>query len=426
MNILTGLATIPITLNYLGPDLFGVWMALTSFVAFLGFSDLGLGTGIQNALIRCFGKDDFVSPRRIIATGLVVLTCVALALIAAALVFLPQLPLTDWVIFEDPDSERWLLPTAQTMVIAFAIGLPCGLVQRICDAYQRGYLGYGLLMIGRILGFVGVCLAAWLHWSLPVLAGLYMGTPFVIMAIGYVTYIFAKMPWARPGLPTTDRSLLTSLFGTGSSVLLCHLSYAVMSQMPVIIIANQISAAAVTPLVVTQKLIGAASLVIAPVLISLWSPIGEAATRGDLEWIHRTIQRAVRMLIMIYAPLVLAFLLCGRPLVLFWTGTPEAVPSWSLLAGVITLSIFGVFTQLDTIILSALNRFLGRGLVGLFCGVVAWILGYLVAPVAGAEGVVWVLASFAAPALYVGTKWLVNRELKLLRHSSHPIQSQSI
>ena len=58
VNILTGLITVPLTLSYLGVDKFGVWMTITGFVAFLSFTDFGLGVGLQNALSKCDGQEN--------------------------------------------------------------------------------------------------------------------------------------------------------------------------------------------------------------------------------------------------------------------------------------------------------------------------------------------------------------------------------
>ena len=43
------LISVPLTLGYLGPERFGLWMTVAAVIAMLGFADFGLGNGILNA-----------------------------------------------------------------------------------------------------------------------------------------------------------------------------------------------------------------------------------------------------------------------------------------------------------------------------------------------------------------------------------------
>ena len=45
-TILTGLISVPLTVDYLGVERFGLWMIITSILALIAFADLGLGNGL--------------------------------------------------------------------------------------------------------------------------------------------------------------------------------------------------------------------------------------------------------------------------------------------------------------------------------------------------------------------------------------------
>jgi len=49
-GLLAFLITVPLTVHYLGPERYGAWMSLSSLMAFLRFSDLGLGNGLVGAV----------------------------------------------------------------------------------------------------------------------------------------------------------------------------------------------------------------------------------------------------------------------------------------------------------------------------------------------------------------------------------------
>ena len=49
-SALINLITIPLTVNYLGSERFGLWMAISSIIVLMSFADLGLGNGLLNAI----------------------------------------------------------------------------------------------------------------------------------------------------------------------------------------------------------------------------------------------------------------------------------------------------------------------------------------------------------------------------------------
>ena len=44
--------TVPLTLNYLGSERYGLWMTISSVSLMLGFADLGIGNGVLLSLIH--------------------------------------------------------------------------------------------------------------------------------------------------------------------------------------------------------------------------------------------------------------------------------------------------------------------------------------------------------------------------------------
>ena len=51
------LVTVPLTVNYLGAERYGLWMAISSVLALMSFADLGLGNGLLNAISRANGRN---------------------------------------------------------------------------------------------------------------------------------------------------------------------------------------------------------------------------------------------------------------------------------------------------------------------------------------------------------------------------------
>ena len=50
------IAIVPLALDYLGPERYGIWLTLSSFLALLGFMDLGLGNAVMTGALENGGR----------------------------------------------------------------------------------------------------------------------------------------------------------------------------------------------------------------------------------------------------------------------------------------------------------------------------------------------------------------------------------
>lgn len=376
-NILTGLLTVPITLNYLGEDLFGVWMALSSVVSFLSFYDFGIGTGLRNMLIECVGKENSVLPRRLIANSLIVLTVLAGLLILAVFAIAPLLPWSELIRCKNPASEPQILPTAQAVVSMFAIGLPITQLQNIASAYQRGYWGHLCFLLGRVLGFLFVVWCVITRQPLWFLAGGYVGCPFLITLLGWGLFLYAA-PSLRPWPFSLDSQLLRGLFRVGGYVLVHHLSYAFINTSVVVLIANTINATVSVPYSLAQRLFGVASVVTSSLIMSLSVAAGEAWHRNDINWIKNATRRAEKVAILAGVLPAVALLLAGQTIIFWWTGKPDVVPSMLLMLALCIMACTAAFGDVYSNYLMAMNYVRFVAMVRLGGGVVVLTSGYYV------------------------------------------------
>lgn len=396
-NIITGMLSVPITLHYLGEDLYGVWMALTGFVAFLSFYDFGIGTGLRNLLIECNAKNDLESPRKLIGNALLVLSGLAAFLIVVAFTVLPHLPWGDLIKCKNPVSVLQILPTAQAVLVMFALGLPITQLQNIANAFQRGYWGYLCFLVGRILGFLFVIWCVRADQPLWMLAGGYVGIPFLVTLIGWAVFL-AAAPGLRPWPIRPERVLIRNLFGVGFYVLVHHLSFAMINTSGLLLIANTVSAASGVPFSITQQMLGVSNVLIASLLIGVSVAVGEAWHRHDYGWIRTTIRRLEKSVLLFgIAPLVL-LLFTGQTIILWWTKTPAAVPSFFLLLSCVLTSCVSAIGDIYSNSLIAMNFVRFIALTRFATGVVVVAGGYVVGIVSHSPAMI-VFLQFAIGAL---------------------------
>ncbi len=80
-TIVLNLALVPLTIDYVNPVQYGVWLTLSSIIAWFGFFDIGLGNGLRNKLTEAITIGDHQLGRKYISTTYLVLTFISLSLL---------------------------------------------------------------------------------------------------------------------------------------------------------------------------------------------------------------------------------------------------------------------------------------------------------------------------------------------------------
>ena len=80
IGLATSFLIVPITLDYLDKEQYGIWMTLTSILMWFSFFDVGLGNGMRNYLAQAIAEGDFAKGRTYLSTTLVMLSVIALIL----------------------------------------------------------------------------------------------------------------------------------------------------------------------------------------------------------------------------------------------------------------------------------------------------------------------------------------------------------
>ncbi len=408
---LTSLAIYPLAIGYLGPDRFGMWRALTSAVLFLAFADLGLGIGLQNALTQCHGVNDRKSPRHLISSAYLFLTCLFLGLTAFAVLVVPHLPVDRLIKTATPEARAELVPTVQAVLIAFGFGLPTSLIRRTYMAYQRGYWVNIWLLVGRVAAFGGVVCCVLAGLGVPYLAAAYMGLPYVVMLLGGIR-LFSREPFIRPSPRAVRWRSVWRLTSIAWVALLAQIASIVIKVGVPLVIANRLSTEAVTPFATSRAPLLPGLMILTALVVPLWPAYGEAAGRGDLAWVRRTFRRSVWLGLLVQVPLCVMMLTFGSVIVnLLSQGEVDA--DWMLIAGLSFWFVCFSINRCAAVALNGLNHMIGQATFGLGFGLLGLVVAYLLAPEHGLVAVVWSVALVAVlprtVGLHLELQWVMRK-----------------
>lgn len=345
------LISVPLTLGYLGPERFGLWMTVAAVIAMLAFADFGLGNGILNAVSHDSGRKNYGNIHQTVSNGIIMLAAVGLLILAIFLAIYPHIP---WPAVFNVETELAALesgPLVLVLVACFIATLPLGATHKIQLGLQQGYWGNLWEAVGSIIGLIGIAVAILLEAGLPWIALSMAGAPVIFRAVNTVVFFAYQEAALRPRLAHFDFGAIRRLIRAGILFFALQLAVVVGFQSDNIIIARLLGVEAVAGYDVALKLSTLPAVFVGLVVVAQWPAYGEASTRGDSAWIRRTFLRTLRLSLLFAIPFAVILLILGDTIIRVWAG-PAVVPSTTLLIGI---SVWSVLLVIGNVVSALLN-----------------------------------------------------------------------
>ncbi len=348
---LTGIAvsivTIPLTLEYLGKELFGVWMLVTGILATISFADLGIGIGLQNGISKSFGLEDPKIARNYIKNAYITVFSLTsfFILLFLAILFAEKLIPPNLSISEVSTETKNALIAG---VFLYLIGVPTSLIHRVLNGYQENHTTNILIIAGSLLSLIGIYASVTLDLGLMGVMSFFILAPSIVNAI-YSIYFLKTRPnsWSEEKI---DTAIIRKLINDGGWNLLAQLLYSVKTNAPPIIISFAVGVVAVGEYGIAQRVVSILGIITAVALQPLWSAYGEAYYRGDKEWITKSLKRSIFLVLSITIPSSVFFTLLGSEVIELWTSSSS--PSTLLIAA---LSLWVVISNVNVCFAMFLN-----------------------------------------------------------------------
>ena len=140
ISVSTALISVPLTLNYLGAERYGMWMTMSSLIAMLSFADLGIGNGLLTSVASAHGRDDRGEIQSYVSSAYFILSVIAIATLG---LFFLCYPFVDWFRIFNVNTalaQREAAPTVAVFFTCFALSIPISIVQRVQIGLQRGFM----------------------------------------------------------------------------------------------------------------------------------------------------------------------------------------------------------------------------------------------------------------------------------------------
>lgn len=291
LSIAISFLLVPVVINTLGKEEYGIWIVLTTIVGWLGFFDLGLGNGLRNKYAEAKARGSIEDVKRYVSTGFFVICGISLALF---LLFMLAYPFVSWTAVFAADAS--LAPQLNTLIIivvaSFCLRFACNIIGTLLTADQKPAITNLINLLGQALSLIVVIVMV--KFSNPNLLQLGAALsisqmlPVVIAAI----FLFStRYKTIAPKKKYFSRSYVSDIFSLGIKFFAIQITALVIFQTNNFVIAHVCSLNDVTDFNIAYKYMSILQIGFTTLLTPLWSASTDAYTRGDIQWIKNAVRK---------------------------------------------------------------------------------------------------------------------------------------
>jgi O-antigen/teichoic acid export membrane protein len=416
VNLVVSFISVPLAVGYLGRDRYGIWITISSLLAFLSFADFGLGGSLQNSLSEAYGREDRVQAKRYVANAFWLLALIALVL------WVPLAAGHNWIatqLFSGPNASV-LAESSTAILIAitiFFLNFPLNLYTQVLTAYQQRTIVNVCAIITSIGNLLAIVIVITLKGGLAWLVLAYSGCGLLVSAVTSLWLYFHAKSWLKPSFDAVDSSMMRSLFATGWKFLVISIFWIVNLQTDNLIISHFLGPGEVTPYSIAYRLLSYAVIFQSFAVVALWPAYTEAKARGDSAWIRRAFKANLIFSLISSLPLTILFVVFGQKIIHVWAG-PAAVPQFPLLVWMAIWNMMLATLSAGTFLLYALGRLTGMTIYGSITAVVNIALSIVFVQRWGVNGVVFASIFSVALFSYLPVFLEAKQALRKLTHPS--------
>lgn len=295
VGLVCSLLIVPVTLDYLNNEVYGIWMTMTSILFWFSFFDVGLGNGMRNYLTQAISEGNYEKARSYLSTTFVMLLGIAagIALVGGVALFALDMNQVFNTTAMDGESLRMALLVASGLTLINFVVKNIGFV---FVAMQKYALNDFLIISGSVLALLTVyVLTLTTEGNLLYVVAAFTGIPVLVFLLASIP-IFHKYPQLKPTLKSLDLQLGWNIMSKGVGFFIIQItSCLVIFGASNLLITQCAGPAEVTTYNIAYKFFNLLAIAYTIIISPMWNAYTDAYVKGDMQWISKTFRSAMRM-----------------------------------------------------------------------------------------------------------------------------------
>lgn len=377
LSVVTSFIIVPITIDFVNAENYGIWLTLSSMVTWISFFDLGFTNGLRNKLTEAISLQKYKLARTYISTSYALLFGLFFTL---WVIIMATMPYIDWAkVLNVSNSNAPNISQAFIIIFSyFCLSFVLKIINIVLFADQRAAMASLVDVSGQVIALLVIySLTLITKGSLQLLCLSLCITPLFVTILFSIFLFRGKYKEISPSIKYLKIKYIKPLFNTGSKFFIIQIATIIQYQMSNFIIARNFGMSEVTDFNIVYKYFGILTMGISILLLPFWSAATDAYTRQDYAWLRKKMKQYIQcFLLLAIAGIMMYF--CSEQVYYIWlkerVDIPTSLSFWAMLYNIVNVFSYPFVILLNGI--GAITIQVYSSLVSpiLFIGVVIFLI----------------------------------------------------
>ena len=326
ISIIIGIIYVPLLIDCLSIEQYGVWLTLYSIISWFSFFDIGIGNGLRNKLTAALANDNIILARSFISTTYAIVTIIFLSIL---IIFHIINQFLNWskILNTNSINNSELFILSSVVFTFFILGFIFKIIGTILLADQRPALNSLLNVIGNILSLIVIYYIKLFSKkvSLILIGSLISFIPTFILIIASYVLFRKKYKNIRPSYRYIKFNRANELINLGVKFFVIQITALIYFSTSNFILNQIVGSVAVTQFNIAYKYFYVPVMVYSIFMLPIWSAVTDAFERKDFFWLKSTLLKLNKLSIVFIA--VILIIVAGRNISYrLWIGSRVEIP----------------------------------------------------------------------------------------------------
>nr|WP_057114897.1 oligosaccharide flippase family protein [Flavobacterium sp. Root935] len=325
ISIFLSLLVVPLTINYISPYQYGVWITISSIIGWLSFFDIGFGNGLKNKFVEAITIGKLKLARIYVSTTYSILALIIL-LIWVVSVLISKF--VDWPKFlnvKGANNEE-LFYVMLIVLSTFAFQFVLGLINTILSALQKPVITSLINVISQFLVLIGIYILSKTSSGSILNLSLLNGTVNTLVLFIFSIYLFkTSLKNYVPSFKYVRFRYAKGLLTLGLNFFILQIISIIYYETNNIIITKILSPLDVTVYNLAFKYLSIIGMFFSIIISPFWSAFIEARVLNDISWM-RSVTKKLYKIFGLFLLATLILVVCSSFVYNIWFGKSVNVP----------------------------------------------------------------------------------------------------
>ncbi len=298
ISIAIGLVLVPLTIHYVNPSQYGIWLTLSSMIAWISFFDIGFTHGLRNKFAEAKAKGDTEKAKIYISTTYYYISAIFLVL-WILLLGINQFISWHKLLKLPATSEAEISRLAMLIFSYFCFQFIFRVINTVLTADQQPAKASLIDMLGQLFSLIIIFILTKVTQGSLLNLGLAVGVAPIVISLAANFFFFnTKYKPYKPSIKYVRKEYAKDIMQLGGKFFVLQIAAMIQFETILVLIFRYKGGAEVTNYSTAFKYFSVLNMVFSILLSPLWTGVTDAYNKQDYDWIKNAVKKYLKIVVL--------------------------------------------------------------------------------------------------------------------------------